>query len=389
MKIIECQRDQFVLKEGVSYLNGAYMTPMLRAGKRAVEKRLIQMEDPSYFNADTFFEFPDELRRLYGDIIGAEDESRIALIPSVSYGIANVVRQIKPIAGSNIVLNHEQFPSNYYSWKRLADDFGCEIRMVKPPNESVDRGKKWNEALLNAIDAKTAAVSIAPLFHSDGTLFDLKTIGEKAKNEGAVFVVDGTQAIGAMPFDVKSIGADAVVCASYKWLLGTLGSGTAYYGDFFDEGIPIEESWMAHEGYRDFANLAHYKPALLPKGVRYSSGEYHGLLNLPMLLEGARQLVEWGSGTVSNYARHLFTPYEDKLRSMGCILEDRKYRAPHLFGLRFSVPVDIDKLKARLWEEQVITSVRRDALRVSVSVYNDSDDLERLVRILKATFNEP
>ncbi len=385
MKAIDCQKDKFVLKEGIAYLNGGYMTPMLKTGRNAVEARLIQMEDPSSFDVDGYFGFPDELRKLYARIIGTEDENRIALTPSVSYGVANAARQVRPVRGSNIVLNHEQFPSNYYSWKRLAEDFGCEIRMVGPPIETKDRGKRWNEALLKAIDANTAVVSIAPLFHADGTLFDLPKIGQKAKSNGAVFIVDGTQAIGAMAFDIRSIQADAVVCASYKWLLGTIGNSMAYYGDFFDAGIPIEESWQVHEGYRDFANLAQYKPELLPKGMRYSSGGYHGLLNMPVLLQGARQLVEWAPGAVAGYARELFAPYEERLTEMGCILEDIEHRAPHLFGIRFSRPVDIPALKAKLLEEKVITSVRRDALRISLSVYNTGDDLERLIEVLKTT----
>ena len=59
---------------------------------------------------------------------------------------------------------------------------------------------------------------------ADGTIFDLEKIRKKTKEVGALLIVDGTQSVGAMPFDVNKIKPDALVCAAYKWLMGPYGS---------------------------------------------------------------------------------------------------------------------------------------------------------------------
>ena len=66
---------------------------------------------------------------------------------------------------------------------------------------------------------------------ADGTIFDLEKIREKTNKVGAMLIIDGTQSIGTMPFDLKKVKPDALICAAYKWLMGPYGFGVAYYGN--------------------------------------------------------------------------------------------------------------------------------------------------------------
>jgi selenocysteine lyase/cysteine desulfurase len=106
------------------------------------------------------------------------------------------------------------------------------------------RGSVWNEKILSAIDNNTRAVALGNVHWADGTLFQLEEIRKRTRDVGALLIVDGTQSVGVMPFDVKKIQPDALVCAGYKWLLGPYSIGLAYYSEYFDEGTPIEESWL-------------------------------------------------------------------------------------------------------------------------------------------------
>ena len=225
----------FDLPEDLVYLNTAYMGPALWPAREAGVNAIAQLANPLNYKAPEFFDPPMRVRKLFAQIIGCDDPERIALTPSCSYGMANAARQIHPSPHNNIVVAEGQFPSNFFIWQRLAEESGCELRRVSPPTQAKNRGQLWNEYLLNAIDQNTAAVAIAPLHWTDGTLFNLEAIREKTFACKALLIVDGSQAIGAMPISVADLQPDALVCAAYKWLFCPYGSGFAYYGSHFDD----------------------------------------------------------------------------------------------------------------------------------------------------------
>ena len=102
----------------------------------------------------------------------------------------------------------------------------------------------------------------------NGTKFDLKKIGEKCKNNNTFFIVDGTQSVGALSIDVKEIKPDALICAGYKWLFGPYSMALGYYSSKFNDGIPIEESWMNRTNAQDFSNLTEYDSKYKPMAGR-------------------------------------------------------------------------------------------------------------------------
>src|SRR5690606_2334173 len=122
------------------------------------------------------------------------DPHSVALIPSVSYGMAIVARNTRVESGQNIAMLHEQLPSHVYAWRRLAAASGAELRTVTPP-AGVPRGEEWNARILEAIDERTALVATPNVHWTDGTRFDLEAIGARTREVGAAFVVDGTQSV--------------------------------------------------------------------------------------------------------------------------------------------------------------------------------------------------
>ena len=155
---------------------------------------------------------------------GVIERARVAIVPSVSYGVATVARNIPVAARQSIVIAAEQFPSNVYAWRRLAAERDGEVRTITASSD-VDRGASWSEAVVDAIDERCAIVALPHVHWTDGTRFDLERIGARAREVGAAFIIDGTQSVGALPFDVQRIRPDAVIVAAYKWLLGPYGIG--------------------------------------------------------------------------------------------------------------------------------------------------------------------
>lgn len=376
--MLTCQKERFSIPETVHYLNCAYMSPQMKSVEAIGHKALALKSQPFRIQVDDFFSTVNGLKQAFAELCGVSEPDRIALIPSVSYGISTVANNISLQAGEKIVLAGEQFPSNYYPWKRLADRSGGIIEMVDAP-ESDSRAQAWNEAILKAIDDKTRVAALGHVHWTDGTRFDLLAIRERCRAVGALLIIDGTQSVGALPFSIAEIQADALICAGYKFLMGPYSIGLAYFGPYFDEGRPLEENWINRLGSRDFKNLVNYQDAYQPLAGRYSVGEQSNFLLAPMQLTAIRQLLEWRPARIQEYTRRLTAKTIARLLEMGCLVEKESWRCGHLFGVRLNDRFDEQKLKAAFQKRQVHVSLRGAAIRIAPHLYNDSKDLENLV----------
>ena len=234
--MITNQSHLFSLPKDVTYLNVAYMSPLLNSVAQIGTTNLLQKSDPTGIGVNDFFAPTKSLKLKFAQLIDVKDADDIAVIPSVSYGMATVANNIKLKKGDEIVMLYEQFPSNVYVWQRLAKKYNAKIVFVKAPKLGYDCAKLWNKALLNAITSHTAVVAMPHIYWTDGTLFDLEKIRIKTRQHKALLIIDGTQSVGALPFSVDKIQPDALICAVYKWLMGAYGLGLAYFGEFFNVG---------------------------------------------------------------------------------------------------------------------------------------------------------
>jgi selenocysteine lyase/cysteine desulfurase len=218
---------------------------------------------------------------------------------------------------------------------------------------------------------------------TDGTLFDLEAVGRRCREVGAALVVDATQSIGALPFDQRRVQADCVISATYKWLLGPYSLALAYFGPRFDDGTPIEESWIARERSRDFQRLVEYQDAYLPGAVRFDVAERSNFFLAPIAEASLKLILEWGPERVQAYCAQLTAAFLDEVAGLGYSVEAPAWRAAHLFGLRMPERVDLHALRDALALSNVSVSLRGSALRLSPNVYNDEVDVGALLEVLR------
>lgn len=368
MSRLPCQRDAFTLPDDLHYLNCAYMSPLSLRVQEAGIGGVRRKGNPATITADDFFDDVDKVRRLFARVVRAPSANRISVLPSVSYGMATVVRNTPIEPGQSVVTVRYQFPSNVHPWERMCAGSGARLRMVEPPSDGPRREVEWNEAILEAIGTNTAIVSLGLVHWTDGTRFDVERIARRARDVGAVVVIDGTQSIGAVPFDFEAVRPDALVCATYKWLMGPYSVALAYFGPRYDEGIPLEEGWMGRQGSHDFAGLVNPSTAYRSGGARYDVGETSNFALIPMVIAGLEQVLEWQVERIDEYCRQLSGGFYPG--------------AGHLFGLQLPADVDPAAVKSHLQARNVFVSVRGRAIRVSPYLYNDSFDMEALVSAL-------
>lgn len=367
--MLTCQREKFFLPSEQHYLNCAYFSPLMRSVEAAGIDALRFKRDPAQITPTMFFENADRIRALFASLINGRAD-HVALIPATSYGIAAIARNIKVGYGDNLVLIQGQFPSNVYSWHRLAESTGAAIRMVE------GHGANWTQRVLESIDYRTSVVAMGIVHWTDGILFDVKAIGRRARDVGAALIIDGTQSIGALPFDVREIQPDALVCAGYKWLMGPYGTGLLYVGERFLDGIPLEESWITRQGSENFDGLLKYTNEYRPGAIRYDRGQTASFAHTAMMIKGLEQVIEWQPERIQTYCTSLIADFLPSAQNRGYNIAG-PYR-PHLFGIGVPAHVDRQQLLNKLTQRNISVSLRGDAIRVSPNVYNNAADIDAL-----------
>jgi selenocysteine lyase/cysteine desulfurase len=355
------------------------MSPLSHAVEQAGVDAVRWKRVPASITPDDHFVGPDRLRHLFAQLVNAQEPSRIALVSSVSYAMAIAVRNLPVAPGQNIVVIGDEFPSAVLPWRRLARERAVELRTVDPPFAAEDRGRQWNERLYEAVDNNTAVLVLSHVHWSDGTLFDVAALAQRARDVGAAVVIDGTQSVGALPLDVAAIQPDMLVAAGYKWLMGGYGLAVAYFGPRFDNGLPLEEVWTNQLGSDDFARLATYRDAYHPDARRYDVGERANFVLVAMLCSAIEQLLTWGVENIQHYCQSLVEPWLERFDASGVSLEAPERRAAHIFGIRFGAGKDVQAVARALKARNVHVSVRGNAIRVSPHVYNDQSDMAALV----------
>ena len=385
--MLDCKRSYFSLDDEVKFINGAYMSPMLNEALKIGQEAMALKCRPHQFNKAHFFEQVIELKKSYAQLLNISDWQNVAIVPSVSYGLANAAQAIKPNGKKNIVMPAEQFPSNYYIWEAYAKRHNLEIIIVEAP-ESSQRTQDWNASIIEAINEDTLLVSISNVHWADGTLFDLSAIRQALDRYGGLLVIDGTQSFGALPFDQSDIRADVIVASSYKWLMGPYSIGFSYYADHLCDGDPIEHSWLNRLNSEDFSGLVNYQSEYKPKAHRYDMGEAPNFISVPMAIHGVKQLIKWTPSGIQEYCDRISGPSFGLLQERGFQLAPRDQRAHHLVGIRLQTGVKLEAVKHVLDANQFILSYRGNSIRVSPNIYNTESEMAELADTMIDAINQ-
>jgi len=375
------QKHLFQLPPDIHYLNGAYMSPLLRSVEEIGIEALIRKRNPTSIQPKDFFENGEVLKANFGKLVNCPAK-QVAIIPAASYGLSIAVNNLPKGNGNTALVVSEEFPSGYYAIEKWCRDNHKNLQTIQAPENLEKRGQKWNKSILESINEDTAAVVMSTIHWTDGTLFDLKAIGQKCKECNALFIVDGTQSVGALPIDVEECQIDALICAGYKWLMGPYAIGLAYFSEFFNNGIPLEETWVNRSNAQNFSGLTNYVDDYAPGAGRYNVGEYGNFILLPMMNAAIEQILEWKTDNIQSYCDELTKPLVSYLKENGFWVEEDEFRAKHLFGFLLPPNISQEILLQKLQEKKIYVSVRGKAIRLSTHLYNTQEDIDVLIRTL-------
>ena len=373
--MIPCQRHLFDIPDDVAYFNCAYMSPLMKKVVAVGQQAVTLKAQPWQITPPDFFATAETARGLFARLINAQADD-IAMVPACSYGTATAAQNLPVAKGQNIVVLQDQFPSNVYPWRELAADREAEV--VTIPRGGNDG---WTPRILDAINENTAIVALPHCHWTDGSLVDLEAAGRRCRQAGAALVVDLTQSIGALPFDVAAIQPDFAVAAGYKWMMGPYTLGFLYVAPRHRDGRPLEHNWIARRDSENFAGLVDYKSDFQPGARRFDMGEGANFIALPMAVAALEQLLEWGVEEIQQTLSVMTATIAERAAPLGLSASDPTRRAGHFLGLSFPGEIP-DGLIERLGQDGVYVSIRGQSMRVTPHLFNSDGDIDRLIAVL-------
>lgn len=382
--MISDARADFEIPRNICYLNACYMTPQPRAVLDAAIQGATRRSQPWNISPPDFFNNVESLRSAFARQVGCSPDN-IAIVPSAGYGVSTAAANLPTNSGDVILALDNQFPSNYYAWRRQALSTGAEFHVVKK-----GAGQSWAAALLDTIDLLGDQIKIATLeghHWATADSIDIETVIPALRDVGAKVVLDLTQSIGAFPVDISRLAPDFMATAGYKWQFCPYGVAFLYVDERYFDGVPIEEAWMGRDGAEDFSRLADFTDSYQPGARRFDAGEKSSFSNIAGALTALQMLDEWGIDNICATLARTNCRVAEILNQHGLETVAADTRAPHFQGARLPA-TDPRKLAASLVDNGVYASVRGDHLRIAPHLYTDDEDLARLDDALKTGLHD-
>ncbi len=368
-------RSLFPAAEKYVYLNSAAVAPMPTIAAEAVFSQLTDVSENGSANYADWIATKNRARGMIAEMLNAEAE-QIAFMRNTSDGFASVANGLKWEKEDNIVTFAKEFPSNFYPWRRIRDEFGTELRLCP------ERGGRFDsDEFISLIDSDTKLVSVSAVQFASGFRADLEKIGAAARKVDALFAVDIIQGFGAMPFDLPAQSVDIAAGASHKWLCSPEGCGILYLSERARERIkPTMVGWISVEEPWDFED---YEQPFKQNALAWETGT--GGVSLFYGLEQSLKILrEAGAENIENYLEDLSDYLCELLaaKNYDIISSREKGEKSQIVCVKHRNGLTSNEIAKHLENEKIIVSPRGDRIRIAPHFFNNQSDIERLIEFL-------
>ncbi len=296
--------NMFPVRERLVYLNHAAVAPLCKPAADAMKHLADDCLENGSLHYGQWMAVYEGLREAAAKLVNA-DAREIALVKNTSEGIATVALGLDWKPGDRMVAFKEEFPANYYPWKRL-EPKGVEVvwLSVEDPLERVEEAARG---------AKLLSISFVQFL--SGYRAPIREIGDICHRHNCFFMVDAIQGLGAFPLDVRECHIDALAADGHKWLLGPEGCGILYISHELQERVePIEFGWTNVAKYADYASR---DMALRQDAGRYECGTLN-TIGCFGLHASIKFLLEVGVGEIGPVVLSLGTRIAEGVQARGC-----------------------------------------------------------------------
>lgn len=372
-------RSQFPVTEHAIYLDLANQSAPPRAVTEELERyhRRASLHGP---DKGANLARLEDVRRQAAALLHCRPEE-LAWTKNTSEGLNIAAAGIDFEPGDNVVLSQFEHPNNTYVWLGLAAR-GVEVRVIRPPGDVATAAD-----FMAAMDERTRAVACSAVSYMPGERLDLAALSAACRRQGAYLVVDAVQAIGLVDLDVGGLGLDMLATSGHKGLLTPHGVGLFFCRR--DICRAIRPAFVARSSMSQLTAMEHdareYAYALHEDARRFEYGNYNysGISAMGAALD---LLADVGLPTIE---RHI-TGLADQLIAGLTALAGRGVRvltprpaAERASIVGFGCP-DTERVAAALRRAGVVFTVRRDAIRLGLGLYNTAAEVELVLEVIGA-----
>jgi selenocysteine lyase/cysteine desulfurase len=380
-------RTEFPWLKRQVWLSGADYHPISIHSLKAVENYMAwRAQGPGDGRSNFTGAQQRETKELFAKLINAAPDE-IAFVNSTTDAENLVVAGMNlPSKGGNVVIDDLHYQASKYLYRMLQKEGKIELRVIPHRDWQIDIND-----IDKAVDRNTRLVTIALVSNINGYKHNAKAISDIAHARGAYVYADIIQGAGATPIDVQAMGIDAAGCGAYKWLMGDFGFGFLYVKSALQGTVVGRSRW----GVRQYsaANQSDTQFELRPGAAMYETGSF-----------------AYGAGVCTHAAlKYIHSLGVDNIRAHVKPLTDRLQKEMPALGYPAITPKDnptaivsfltpqpevtqqkLDKafgeyvVAPRRWEFTDVNgkvSIVR-GLRISPSVYNNMQDVEKLLAAL-------
>lgn len=314
----------------------------------------------------------EALRGDFAALLGAEP-GEIAVTTSASAGINSVASALNFDGDRDgIVITDLEFPTNAHIWFAQAARGGRVAQVAASGNASM------LERLDEAIDARTRIVAITHVCYRNGERLDVAAIAKMARARGALVLIDGSQAIGTMPIDMREIDCDFYVGGTLKYLLGTAGVAFLYARGATTAALqPTATGWFAQENTHAMDHTAH-RPA--HDARRFEAGT-PPVPNVYAAAAGLKIIAEVGLPNIARRINRLTARIAEQANWLGILMatpDDPARRGAMVALGSHDAPAIVTALHAA----DIVTSSRDGNLRLSPHFYNEESDIDQAFEVI-------
>lgn len=368
------------LEPGHLYFNFAGHAARPRTVVQAIERATGYLVHPERMGDREMLGVAERVRAGIAALIGA-DPGDVFLTTGASAGMASAALAMDWRVDDEVVYSRSDFPAHHACWEPMARRHRIHLR-------DVDGDGVWptTDAIRSAIGPRTRIVSLSHVRFDDGSALDVPAVAEACHRAGALLLLDVSQSCGALPFQVENLGADILVCAGYKYLLGPWGAGFTWLSRRAQASFEaMPGAWIAQDALR-FDQLQYLAPALTSAARRLDASESETITNLNLAAFEAAIATVKALG-IRHVAMHVSALTDQLMAEAGPGIDWVSPRTASARGpfvcFRGRSAEHIRAVHARLRERNIYVALRNERIRVAPHLTHTSDDISRLAEVLR------
>lgn len=312
----------------------------------------------------------EEFRRSLARLLGGDADDYCPQA-NLSSGLTKVIQALPASAGREAILSTaSDFPSMGFVLAQ-SERRGHRVERL-PDRADIASPDVWAEALREHV----GVALLTHVHYQTGVRIPVTEIVALCRERGVVTIVDVAQSAGVVPFDVAEWQADFVVGSCVKWLCGGSGAGYLWVNPRrADEWEPQDVGWFSHADPFEF-DIDHFDYA--PRAARFWGGT-PSIAPYAVATAGLELLGDVGLDAISTHNRAMTQRVVDALPPSALRSPPN---ADDRGGTIIFSPPDLERSRARLEQAQIWHDVRGGGIRLSPHLYNDVDQIDRLVDLL-------